>query len=275
MGYANLLVHVQLGQPNRALLKLVKGLATACQAGVTGIAARQPIRIVYAEGYVPEGLIEQDQADIEAEITAAEAEFHAAFQSGPKPIAWRSAITYEALSAVLAREARCADLVVTGLDQEGTVFEVSRHVDVGDLVMQAGRPCLIVPADLDALDLQHVVVGWKDTAEARRAARDALPLLALAKQVTVVELARADDMATAQGRVQDVTAWLARHGISAQPVVERMTDDVSQLDQFLTDRGADLIVAGAYGHSRVREWVLGGMTRNLLLRGKRCALVSH
>ncbi|HEX2942363.1 MAG TPA: universal stress protein, partial [Rhodopila sp.] len=65
------------------------------------------------------------------------------------------------------------------------------------------------------------------------------------------------------------------HGISAQPVVERMTDDVSQLDEFLTDHGADLIVAGAYGHSRVREWVLGGMTRNLLLRGKRCALVSH
>ncbi|HQT76711.1 MAG: hypothetical protein B7Z80_13265 [Rhodospirillales bacterium 20-64-7] len=275
MGYANLLAHLQLGQPNTALLNLVNGLAKICEASVIGIAARQPMRVVYAEGYMPEGLIEQDQADIEAEIGAAETEFRAAMRSLPTTSGWRSVVTYEALSAVLAREARCGDLIITGLDREGSVFEASRHVDVGDLVMQAGRPCLVVPTGVESLALDHAVVGWKDTTETRRAVSDALPLLAVAKQVTVVELARPDDVAAARGRVQDVAAWLARHGITAQAVTEPMTDDVPQLERFLADRHADLIVAGAYGHSRVREWVLGGVTRDLLLHGNRCALVSH
>lgn len=275
MGYTNLLVHVDLGHGNAELLGLAGHLAERLGASVTGIAVRQPMRIIYSESYVPDSLIEQDRADIEAEIAVAEKEFRAALTSVAAGIAWRSAITFEPLSALIAQEARSADLVVTGLDKENSVFDPSRHVDVGDLVMQAGRPCLIVPDAVSKLGPDHAIVGWKDTTETRRAVQAALPMLAVAGRVTVVELAPEDERERANTAVRDVVAWLARHDIKAEAVVEPLSDDASQLDWFMADRGADLIVAGAYGHSRVREWALGGVTRNLLLRGSRCALVSH
>ena len=153
---------------------------------------------------------------------------------------------------------------------------MSRHVDIGDFVMQAGRPCLIVPAEAEALSLDHVVVGWKDSRETRRAISDALPLLQAADRVTIVEIADKDDLDAANGRLADVAGWLKRHGIDATPVTAASTgDDAARLDAIAREQGATLLVAGAYGHSRVREWALGGVTRDLLLRAGRCALVSH
>jgi nucleotide-binding universal stress UspA family protein len=106
--------------------------------------------------------------------------------------------------------------------------------------------------------------------------RAALPLLQLAGRVSVVEIAPAEDLAGAQARVQDVAVWFGRHGIEAKPVAMAATgDDAARLDEVMQEQAADLLVAGAYGHSRVREWVLGGVTRNLLLHADRPVLVSH
>ncbi|MBE7158491.1 MAG: universal stress protein [Rhodospirillales bacterium] len=272
MGYANLLLHLQLGISNAALLAFTQQLAAACQARVTGFAARQPMKVIYAESYVPETLVERDRAEIAAEFGSAKMEFRSVFGSDAD---WRSAVTYDSLAGVLAREARCADLVITGIDHETSVFDDTRHLDVGELVMQAGRPCLIVPQNLRALALDHVVVGWKDTTETRRAVCSALPVLKLAKRVTVIELACSNELDEAQDRVADVHAWLLGHGIDARASVEALVDDTSQLRNLLANTHADLIVAGVYGHSRTREWILGGVTRDLLLSGDRCALVSH
>ena len=124
--------------------------------------------------------------------------------------------------------------------------------------------------------LDHVVVGWKDSGETRRAIRDALPLLTIAGRVTVVTIAEKDDLTAAVARLDDVVGWLRRHGIAATPIAVASTgDDAAELNRVVQKQGADLLVAGAYGHSRVREWVLGGVTRDLLLRANRCALVSH
>jgi nucleotide-binding universal stress UspA family protein len=123
----------------------------------------------------------------------------------------------------------------------------------------------------------NVLVAWKDTREARRAVCDALPLLHKAAEVIIVELAERDaDRAAAKTRVDDVAAWLVRRGINAAAIAAKVLIGVSaQIDLIAQDEGADIIVAGAYGHTRFSEWVFGGVTRELLRRGKRCALLSH
>jgi|SRR5476651_1200005 nucleotide-binding universal stress UspA family protein len=147
---------------------------------------------------------------------------------------------------------------------------------MGALVLQAGRPVLIVPGTIDKLVLGHVIVAWKDTRETRRAALDALPLLKMAARVTVVEVAAEGDLESARLHLEDVVVWLKRHDIAAALLVSASNgDDTGRLNAIAQEQNVDLIVAGAYGHSRLRELVLGGVTHDLLLCPGRCVLVSH
>jgi nucleotide-binding universal stress UspA family protein len=274
--YASLMVHLELGKSNAGLLKIAGNLATRFQAGVIGITTCQPIQLALNDGYVTGEVIQQDLKEIEKEIATAEAEFRAALQSHVVALEWRSAVVFTSLYDYLAREARAADLVITKVDRTASVFDSSRHLNTGDLVMQAGRPILIVPTTADKLDLDHVLLGWRDTREARRAAADALPLLREATRVTVVEIVPEEELPAAEARLKDVDRWLRQHGIEAEFLASPSRGgDAHRLDAIAQELGADLVVAGAYGHSRLREWVFGGVTRNLLLGARRCALVSH
>jgi len=112
--------------------------------------------------------------------------------------------------------------------------------------------------------------------EACRTAVDALPLLQKAEQVVVVEMALDPDFADVYKRLNDVLVWLQRHGVTAEPRVLLSTgDDAGSLDVVAHERDAGAIVAGTYGHSRLREWALGGMTCKLLRHVNRYLLVSH
>jgi nucleotide-binding universal stress UspA family protein len=273
--YATLMVHLQLGQSNAGLLRIAGDLAERFQAAVIGIAACQPMQI-YGEGYVPADIIDQDREEIDKEMKAAEAEFRAALGSRIGDLAWRATVAFTSLADYLAQEARCADLLVTGVDRNASLFDASRHVAMGDLVMQIGRPVLVVPAAASKLAFDRIVLGWKDTRETRRAACDALPLLKRAGHVAVVAIAPPEEMTAARAQLEDVVGWLARHGVAAEALASPSTgDDAAELNEIADEQGADLIVAGAYGHSRLREWVLGGVTRDLLLRADRSSLVSH
>ena len=225
---------------------------------------------------MPGDLIQLDREQRKKEIAVAEAKFRDALTARVKSINWRSDVTDEPLAAYLARQTRSADLIVTGVDRNVSAFDTSRHLNIGDFVMQAGRPILVVPASADKVGFERILVGWKDTRETRRAIMDALPLLRQAAHVSVVEISSAEEMEAAQTRLADVATWLECHGVTAEPIAAPSTgEDAQQLQSFALEHSADLIVAGAYGHSRVREWLLGGVTRDLLLRGGRCALVSH
>ncbi len=276
MTYATLMVHLELGHANAVLLRVAGELAQDMNAAVIGIAACRPMTIGYGDGYVSADVIEMDRAELETEIAEVKAEFRSALETRVKALDWRSLITFEPLSDFLAREARNADLILTGVDRGRPVLDTSKRVNTADLVMQAGRPVLMVPAGVNRLKLDRVMIGWKDTREARRAAYDALPLLKQAAQVSVVEIAAENEMEAARLHLRDVALWLQRHGVTAKTIASpSVGDDASRLDSIAKEQGADLIVAGAYGHSRLREWVLGGVTRDLLLRENRCALVSH
>ena len=275
MNCKSLMVHLELGRPNANLLRIAADLAQRFDAAVIGVAACQPMQMVYGDGFVSGELIEQDRTEIALEMKKAEAEFRSVLAARAAKLSWRSTEMYSSLADYLAREARCADLVITGVST-GDLVDASRAVNTGALVMQVGRPVLVVPAAVTELKLERVLVGWKDTRETRRAVSDALPLLAQAAHVSVVEIATEEDMTEARARLADVASWLLRHGIDAEPIVARSTnDDATRLSAIAQEQGADVIVAGAYGHSRLREWALGGVTRDLLLRTDRCSFVSH
>lgn len=276
MTYKTLLVHVELGIPNGALLQVTGDLAERFDAGVMGMALCQPAQIAFGDGVVSGEMIEQDRLAIEGEMAAAEAEFRTALDARTRRLEWRSAVTMAPLAETLAAEARCADLLVTGLDQHGSLLESARRLYTSDLVMQAGRPVLLVPRMSERPKLERALVGWKETREARRAIVDALPFLRTAREVWLVEIGAAGDLAAIRQRLEDVTDWLTRHGVRAEPhALPASGDDASMLAGTAEDLEADLVVAGAYGHSRVREWLVGGVTRDLLIHPTRCALLSH
>jgi nucleotide-binding universal stress UspA family protein len=275
MNYKTVMVHLQIGRSNAGLLHIAGDLAERFQAGLIGVTVCQRRPIVYSEGYVAADLIEEDRKQLEDGIKAAENEFRSTLDARVSSLEWRSAITFGSLVDYLAQQARSADIVVGGVDQDVSMFDTFRHIDIGDFVLQAGRPVLVVPASVSELRLEHAIVAWKDTREARRAIYDALPLLRTAARVTVVEIVEGD-FSAARDRLQDVVRWLERHGVEAGSIARSIAGSgAKEFSAVAEEQRADLIVAGAYGHSRLRAWVLGGFTREFLLRGDRCAVVSH
>ena len=275
MTYQTIMVHLQLGRSNEALLKIATELADKFHANVIGIAAGQPTQMIYGEGYAMLDFLNQEHAQILKEIAEAETAFRKAFKSYAKNTEWRSTVTLGSLSEYIAGEACSADIVLTEI-APSDFFEGPNGVNVGELILQCGRPVLVLPVGVKMLKLENMLIGWKDTREARRAISDALPLLRLAKQVTIIEVVAESETADANMRLKQVVSWLKSHGVSAVPLVSvALKDDATQLVSIAHEKNADIVIAGAYGHSRLREWVLGGVTNDLLQRAQFCSLLSH
>ena len=169
------------------------------------------------------------------------------------------------------REARAADLLVIGRGRS------EYDADPGVIVLRAGRPVLLVPDTAAALPLRRVVVAWKDTRECRRAVRDALPFLQQAKEVLLVEVGENKSESQAKNNLPDVAAYLVRHRVIVAAEVRRRPHGsvATELLHVVEEEKADLIVAGGYGHSRLGEWIFGGVTRELLTASPVCCMLSH
>lgn len=275
MDYKTVMVGLALDRPNHACLAVAGDLAERFGARIVGIAAadlRPPM--YFAEGDFAQKLFDEEAAAIQQRLSELEAEFRAAVESRATSVEWRSA---RALPVpYMLQQARAADIFVVGALADSLV-DPSAAVDPSDLVMQAGRPLIVVPSAVQWLDLRSVLVAWKDVREARRAVFDALPILAAAKEVTIAEIPEQDGRrADAVSHVADVAAWLRSHGITAHTVVPETTAHVTeQLDKIAASVGAGAVIAGAYGHSRFREWVLSGVTRHLATESRRCAFLSR
>lgn len=275
MSYTTLMVQLEPGHPNAAVLQATGDLAERFHAHVVGIAVCRPMQMVYGEAYISGELMDQEKKQMQGEVDAVEAEFRSALHRRAAGLEWRSMVMFAPLADFVAHQARCVDLLVTASGRKDSLDSTS-GVPVGDLIIQLGRPIFVVPQVVQDIALDRVVVGWTDSREARRAVVDALPLLRKAAYVVVAELAADTDFANAHIRLNDVVQWLQRQGVAAQALVLRSTgDDAAGLDAIAEEQNAGVIVAGAYGHSRLREWVLGGVTRKLLLRSNRYLLVSH
>ena len=275
MSYSTLMVHLDLERSNEALLRVAGDLATRFEARLIGTAAASTTPPIYfAEGAAAVEAFEQEREWLEQRLKDREAEFRSVLQAMSARLEWRSAIEWPA--EFVARNGRAADLLIVG-SGPGRGGNTTREINAGEIAIRAGRPVLFVPNGITWLKLATVVVAWKDTREARRAINDALPLLHLAREVVVVELLdKAADEQVAKARVNDVARWLTRRGINASSISTRALIGVtSQLSILAQDEGADIIVAGAYGHTRFQEWLFGGVTRELLAQQKHCVLLSH
>jgi nucleotide-binding universal stress UspA family protein len=275
MDYKTVMVGLALDRPNDACLKVAGDLAERFGARVVGVAAsdlRPPM--YFADGDFAQKLLDEEAAATRKRLSELEADFRASVEKRATSVEWRSA---RALPVpYMLQQARAADIIVVGARAE-TMVDPYAAPDPSDLVMQAGRPLIVVPPAVQWLDLRSVVVAWKDVREARRAVFDALPILAAAKEVTIAEIPeQGADRADAMSRVADVAGWLRSHGISANTIVPEKPAEVSeQLDKIAANVGAGAVIAGAYGHSRFREWVLSGVTRHLATESRRCAFLSR
>ncbi|MBR0709922.1 universal stress protein [Bradyrhizobium liaoningense] len=277
MTYATVMVSLALDQSNEARLQVAGELAERFEAAIVGVAAAQFTPPLYfTDGAEAQRLIEEGEASVKRRLAGLEAQFRAATKNRGGHVEWRSALDFPARFALA--QARCADIVVSG-GQSPAFSDAFALASPRDLVMQVGRPLLVVPDRVNWLDLRSVLVAWKDTAEARRAVADSLPMLRKARDVTIVEIPeQGDDRSSVMAGVADVAAWLARHGITATARVSeaaRNEPAAVQLEKVAGDVGAGLIVAGAYGHSRFRELILGGVTQYLVTQSTRCVLLSH
>ena len=275
MTFATVIVNLTLGRSNAHVLGAAVAVAQQCGAGISGVAACRPIEIACRDYAVPAALYEEDRKQTARQMKAAENEFHEAVAKLLGSTAWCARTTALPLADHLLRQAKGADLIVVGAAPPNVPLDVTRQVDVCDLVMSAGRPVLLVPNNTIPKRFERILVAWKDTREAQRAIADALSLLATCPHVSVVEITPPEELAEAKAGMGEVMRWLGQHQVKAEATVTLSCGaNAKQLRTIVRDVGADLVVAGAYGYKRDREWVLGGVTADLLA-GDRCVLFAH
>jgi nucleotide-binding universal stress UspA family protein len=270
MTYTTVMLYIDADSKSPQLLRLGVDLARKFNAALIGISALAVRPPFVAEEVVIEGVTE---AEIRMKLTKTEKWFRKIAGAEHQGSEWRSIVDFP--TDALAREARSADLIVIGQGAGGG--DVYSALDPAGLILKAGRPVLLVPKGVSSLQAEHVVIGWKETREARRTVCDALPFLHQATKVTIVEIGISDRKATNWMHVKDVARFLSRHNVNAcsEVIVSSEESDSAQLVEFAKDRGTDLLVTGAYGHSRLGEWIFGGVTRDLLSSSPFSCLMSH
>jgi len=173
----------------------------------------------------------------------------------------------------VTRHACYADIVVFGRPADG-----SMETRVAEAVLFAsGRPILLMsPEPRSAFTAERILVGWNGSREAARAIGDAMPLLRMARSVQVLT-AQSEDGAEAIVSAEDMSRHLARHGVPVSASTTTLSGVAAQdvLLDTASDFGADLLVIGGYGHGRLLEMVLGGVTRSMFRHATLPVLFSH
>ncbi len=273
MTIATVMVYVDPAQQAEEQVRVARSIATKFKASVIGVSAFAIEPDFVSEGVIIQETTPEDLKRMKAELAEKERWFRDIVGLPTERVEWRWDIKKPI--AFLANEARAADLIVL----KSTYREVDPYhlVDPTAAVLRMGRPTILVPEQVHELHADRIVVGWKDTREARLAVHDALPLLKRASQVAIVEICTSNEQDRARWRVRDVAKHLGGHGVKAETDVRvHMAEpDAHQLVRLAKDLRADLIVSGAYGHSRLGEWVFGGMTRGLLDQAPFCLMMSH
>jgi nucleotide-binding universal stress UspA family protein len=274
MSYSSMLVHVDVDGEIGGRVRLAAGLADQFHSHLIGAASwmTRPPFVVEGVTIDPEPT-EEDYKKMREVLGRRGKEFHALAGRGQSQVEWRSSLDFP--TEFVAREARAADLVIIGRDRKS--YDPYRSTDSGALVLRTGRPVLTVPPTIQTLVARRVVIAWTDSREARRAVQDALPFLKRANEVIVMEVTETGTVEESMHRLKDVARYLSRHSVTAVAEWVRPVEGTasSALLRLVEEQSIDLIVSGAYGHSRLGEWIFGGMTHDLLAESPVCCLLSH
>jgi nucleotide-binding universal stress UspA family protein len=264
-------VFFEAGQGEPKHVAAAIAVAKAHGAGLAGVCAVDlPTLPVYAEAPIGADLMEQELERRRKEAARLEAAFRDAARQAKVAATWT---TVEGDPVSVAREyGRAADLVVLAQASPDAGAEAG---DAEEIVLSLGRPALLVPyVGANEPIGERVLAAWNGSREATRALHDALPFLTRAKSVTLVAIDPADGF---QVGAERMLSHLARHGVKAElrKLVSGGLDVGDVLLNAVSDQGADLVVMGAYGHSRIRELVLGGATRTIFRQMTAPVLLSH
>jgi nucleotide-binding universal stress UspA family protein len=270
---ASIMVYVDFDAGCNKRIKIAADWAAKFNAALIGVAGWLPGR--EAGGWFAAELERaEDRTDrISAEMEKLGESFRTQVGRTVQAVEWRG--SFHLPREVIPTEARAADLVIIG--SRPVREDVYRAFDPGTVILNAGRPVLVVPDEAAGSSGERVLVAWKDSREARHAVQSALPYLKVAKHVSLVEIAEGILEWAARNQLDDVERYLLRHGVKVgkKSVVNPEGSASDQLVSIAKGDGMDLIVAGAYGHTRLGEWVFGGVTRGLLERSDICCLFSN
>lgn len=282
MTIRDILVHVDADDPAGAGTKRVNyalSLARQFDAHLTGLVlaleASIPPTIM---GEVPVTLLDMQRQRAAEEAAAGAARFKAAAERAGGRTETRTVQCSEGEAGdLLVSSARVSDLLILGQNAPDDFFPL-RTMFIKTALFQSGRPVLIVPyIGPEEASLDQVTIAWNGGREAARAVHDALPLLRRATRVNVVV---AGEVPVAHGDVEagsDLALNLARHGLKVNlDRIDGSANDVGEtLLSYLADTDSNLLVMGGYGHSRLRQYVLGGVTRTILDSMTVPVLMSH
>lgn len=277
MSFKSILVHVDDVEASQPRLDAAIRVALRFQARLIGLYLVPAIDISSSvAALIPPDVIERRQREMAQAQRDAEQTFRkATAAAGLAAVEWR-APPGSPIEAAIAH-ARCADLLIVG--QRNPPGQLLAEELVTTVLLASGRPMLIVPYIGARPTLgDNVLVAWDGGREASRAIADALPLLERARRVTVIAVSR-EETAAAEGSPAEARlgAWLREHGVDVE-IARHAVGDVTAGEWLLSraaDLGSDLIVMGGYGHTRVRELILGGVTRTMLQAMTVPVLMSH
>ena len=267
MSYRTILVHCDANPKVAQRLAVAVDLAQRHKAHLVGVNVRQPFDLpAFFDGPLPTNdLFASYEAVAKADETAAKEAFDKAVKGTHLSTEWRSVEGY--VDGELEIQARYADLLIVGQNDPDALSPAPPALPEV-VALSTGRPALVVPhIGASAAVGKTVMLCWNASRESARAASDALPFLQAAGKVIVLVV---DPKSSANGHGAepgaDVAAWLVRHGVkvTVQRDVAADTDVASVILSRAADHDVDLIVMGLYGHSRLREMVLGGVSRTLL-----------
>ena len=279
MSFKTILVHLADERRARTSLSMACRLAQQFEAHLIGLYVFPQHRLAPPVPLPMAGEVAgQIRAALKREAEAVKAVFDEATASQPFVAEWRAiSADRRAPGQVALDHARAADLIIAS--QADPDWQWTDILDLPDeLALGAGRPILVVPGfgRFDRLP-RVITIAWNGRREAARAVADALPLLKLAESVNV--LCVRDGRPRPEGHLPDteIAAALARHGVKVDlaDVIATEYTIGEEIRVRAIDRGSDMLVMGCYGHSRLREMALGGVTRHMLREMTMPILFSH
>jgi nucleotide-binding universal stress UspA family protein len=277
IAYRQILVHQDAGERSLARLQVARRIAQEQGAALAALYGTLPsfVNLPYAPELGPS--VAATLLELDNQRCAGARERFDRAEKGPGPRATWAESRESGLIACVAEQALFADLLVLGQHDPdaGDLTDVPADF-VPSLLLESGKPALVIPyAGAFEGRVDTTVIAWKPTREAARAVAAAMPLLRQAARVVVLEWA--PSQVPLQGTRLDLAGFLRLHGIEAEFRAEGV--EPVRLGEALLSRAADfsadLLVMGCYGHSRAREWILGGTSKTVLASMTLPVLMAH
>ncbi|MEX1036143.1 MAG: universal stress protein [Sneathiella sp.] len=274
MSIKTILLHLNNDQQLDERIETALGLAVEHDAHLIGLYTIAQVTVPTSfMGYVPPEFIEQSRKSEEENAAAAKARLESLAAKVDKQV---EIIVEEGYAPdLINNHALAVDIVVVGQgDPEEENNTQSRYV-AEEIVVSSPRPVLIIPTAGKYRNFgKHVMVGWNNTRESSRALHEAMPFLKMAEKVTLLSVNSTEDETD---ETKHILAHLERHGVKAEYKSGHWPDlgvGDAILDA-LVDYSADMLVMGAYGHSRLRQMILGGATKSILGQMTAPVLFAH